>query len=97
VQMTVKVYEGERLLAKDNRLLKQLEINNIPAEPRGVPRIKVTLEIDVNGAVNVEVDVVVFLRLTHSAVILRDDVSVLCLCTRLSICNILFTFDSGAI
>ncbi|PVU96136.1 hypothetical protein BB559_002488 [Furculomyces boomerangus] len=49
----IQVYEGERSLTKDNNLLGQFELNNIPPAPRGVPQIEVTFEIDSNGILKV--------------------------------------------
>lgn len=49
----IKVYEGERPLTKDNNLLGQFELTNIPPAPRGVPQIEVSFEIDVNGILRV--------------------------------------------
>ena len=49
----IKVFEGERPLTKDNTLLGIFELIELPPMPRGVPRIKVTFEIDVNGILHV--------------------------------------------
>ena len=46
---TIKIYEGERQLTKDNRLLGQFILKKIPPAPKGVPKIKITYDIDVNG------------------------------------------------
>ena len=51
--VTVRVFQGERQMAKDNRLLDQFDLNGIPAAPRGVPQIEVTFDIDVNGILKV--------------------------------------------
>jgi heat shock protein 1/8 len=45
----IQVYEGERTLTKDNRLLGSFELSGIPPSPRGVPKIDVTFELDANG------------------------------------------------
>jgi heat shock protein 1/8 len=45
----IQVYEGERTLTKDNRLLGSFELSGIPPAPRGVPKIDVTFELDANG------------------------------------------------
>ncbi|OMH80604.1 78 kDa glucose-regulated protein-like protein [Zancudomyces culisetae] len=45
----IKVFEGERPMTKDNNILGQFELTNIPPAPRGVPQIEVTFEIDSNG------------------------------------------------
>lgn len=49
----IRVLQGERELAKDNRLLGQFKLEGIPAAPRGVPQVEVTFDIDANGIVNV--------------------------------------------
>lgn len=51
--VSIRVYEGERALVKDNNLLGNFELSGIPPAPRGVPQIEVTFDIDVNGIVNV--------------------------------------------
>ncbi len=51
--VTIKVYQGEREMAADNRLLGQFNLEGIPPAPRGVPQIKVTFDIDANGILNV--------------------------------------------
>ncbi len=49
----VAVYQGERQLASQNKLLGQFQLTGIPPAPRGVPQIEVTFDIDANGIVNV--------------------------------------------
>jgi molecular chaperone DnaK len=49
----IKVYQGERAMARDNRLLGVFQLANIPPAPRGVPQIEVTFDIDANGILNV--------------------------------------------
>jgi molecular chaperone DnaK len=49
----IKVYQGERTMASDNRLLGVFQLGNIPLAPRGVPQIEVTFDIDANGILNV--------------------------------------------
>jgi len=51
--VTVKVFEGERPLVKDNHLLGQFNLGNIPPAPRGIPKIEVTFDIDENSIMNV--------------------------------------------
>ncbi|XP_064164251.1 endoplasmic reticulum chaperone BiP-like isoform X2 [Anguilla rostrata] len=51
--VTIKVFEGERPLTKDNNLLGTFDLTGIPPSPRGVPQIDVTFEIDVNGILRV--------------------------------------------
>ncbi|MBR6481341.1 MAG: molecular chaperone DnaK, partial [Thermoguttaceae bacterium] len=52
--VTIKVYQGEREMAADNRLLGQFNLENIPPAPRGVPQIEVSFDIDANGILNVK-------------------------------------------
>ena len=49
----IKVYQGERAMASDNRLLGVFQLVGIPPAPRGVPQIEVTFDIDANGILNV--------------------------------------------
>jgi len=49
----VKVYQGERKMATDNRLLGFFRLDDIPMAPRGVPKVEVTFDIDANGILNV--------------------------------------------
>ncbi len=51
--VTIKVYQGEREMATDNKLLGQFDLVGIPPAPRGVPQVEVTFDIDANGIVNV--------------------------------------------
>ena len=51
--VTIKVYQGEREMAADNKLLGQFDLMGIPPAPRGVPQIEVTFDIDANGIVSV--------------------------------------------
>ncbi|HEX7388520.1 MAG TPA: molecular chaperone DnaK [Acidiphilium sp.] len=51
--VTIKVFQGEREMAADNKLLGQFDLMGIPAAPRGVPQIEVTFDIDANGIVSV--------------------------------------------
>jgi molecular chaperone DnaK len=51
--VTIRVFQGEREMAADNKLLGQFDLIGIPAAPRGVPQIEVTFDIDANGIVNV--------------------------------------------
>ncbi|KAI8816092.1 heat shock protein 70 family [Fimicolochytrium jonesii] len=52
-QVEIKVFQGERELVKDNKLLGQFNLVGIPPSPRGVPQIEVTFDIDADGIVNV--------------------------------------------
>jgi molecular chaperone DnaK len=52
-QVGVKVLQGEREMAADNKMLGQFDLVGIPPAPRGVPQIEVTFDIDANGIVNV--------------------------------------------
>ena len=49
----VQVYQGERPMAKDNRMLGTFRLDGIPAAPRGMPQVEVTFDIDANGILNV--------------------------------------------
>ncbi len=49
----IKVYQGERAMAQDNRLLGVFQLVGIPPAPRGIPQIEVTFDIDANGILNV--------------------------------------------
>jgi molecular chaperone DnaK len=49
----IKVYQGERAMSRDNRLLGVFQLVGIPPAPRGVPQIEVTFDIDANGIMNV--------------------------------------------
>ena len=51
--VTIRVFQGEREIAADNKLLGQFDLTEIPPAPRGVPQIEVTFDIDANGIVNV--------------------------------------------
>ena len=51
--VTIKVFQGEREMAADNKLLGQFDLVDIPPAPRGMPQIEVTFDIDANGIVNV--------------------------------------------
>eukprot|EP00451_Oxyrrhis_marina_P000011 CAMPEP_0204264802 /NCGR_PEP_ID=MMETSP0468-20130131/9241_1 /ASSEMBLY_ACC=CAM_ASM_000383 /TAXON_ID=2969 /ORGANISM="Oxyrrhis marina" /LENGTH=661 /DNA_ID=CAMNT_0051239691 /DNA_START=47 /DNA_END=2032 /DNA_ORIENTATION=- len=52
-QVGIKVFQGEREMAADNKMLGQFDLVGIPPAPRGVPQIEVTFDIDANGIVNV--------------------------------------------
>lgn len=52
-QVEIKVHQGEREMASDNKLLGQFTLVGIPPAPRGVPQVEVTFDIDANGIVNV--------------------------------------------
>jgi molecular chaperone DnaK len=51
--VTIKVFQGEREMAQDNKLLGSFDLSGIPMAPRGVPQIEVTFDIDANGIVHV--------------------------------------------
>jgi molecular chaperone DnaK len=51
--VTIRVFQGEREMASDNKMLGQFNLENIPPAPRGMPQIEVTFDIDANGIVNV--------------------------------------------
>ncbi len=52
--VTIRVFQGEREMAADNKVLGQFDLMGIPSAPRGVPQIEVTFDIDANGIVNVQ-------------------------------------------
>jgi len=52
--VTIKVYQGEREMAADNKSLGNFDLTGIPSAPRGVPQIEVTFDIDANGIVSVQ-------------------------------------------
>src|ERR1043165_1161993 len=51
--VTIRVFQGEREMAADNKMLRQFDLVGIPPAPRGVPQIEVTFDIDANGIVHV--------------------------------------------
>ena len=51
--VTIRVFQGEREMAADNKILGQFDLVGIPSAPRGVPQVEVTFDIDANGIVNV--------------------------------------------
>ena len=51
--VTIRVFQGEREMAADNKVLGQFDLIGIPASPRGIPQVEVTFDIDANGIVNV--------------------------------------------
>jgi molecular chaperone DnaK len=51
--VTIRVFQGEREMASDNKLLGQFDLVGLPPSPRGVPQVEVTFDIDANGIVNV--------------------------------------------
>jgi molecular chaperone DnaK len=52
--VTIRVFQGEREMAADNKMLGQFDLVGIPPAPRGMPQIEVTFDIDANGIVNVQ-------------------------------------------
>jgi molecular chaperone DnaK len=51
--VTIRVFQGEREMASDNKMLGQFDLIGLPTAPRGVPQVEVTFDIDANGIVNV--------------------------------------------
>src|SRR6201999_2935261 len=51
--VTIRVFQGERPMAQDNKMLGQFDLVGIPPAPRGVPQVEVTFDIDANGIVHV--------------------------------------------
>lgn len=54
--VTIKIFQGERALTKDNKILGQFDLSGIPPAPRGVPKIDITLDIDTNGILHVSAE-----------------------------------------
>lgn len=54
--VTIKIFQGERAMTKDNKILGQFDLSGIPPAPRGVPKIDITLDIDTNGILNVSAE-----------------------------------------
>ena len=54
--VSIQVFEGERSLTKDNRLLGKFDLQDIPPAPRGVPQIEVIFEVDSNGILKVSAE-----------------------------------------
>ncbi|CAK1541310.1 unnamed protein product [Leptosia nina] len=54
--VTIQVYEGERVMTRDNNLLGTFNLSGIPPAPRGVPQIEVTFDLDANGILNVSAE-----------------------------------------
>jgi len=54
--VTIKIFQGERALTKDNKILGQFDLSGIPPAPRGIPKIDITLDIDANGILNVSAE-----------------------------------------
>ncbi|MBU1379148.1 MAG: molecular chaperone DnaK [Alphaproteobacteria bacterium] len=52
--VTIRVFQGERPMAQDNKMLGQFDLVGIPPAPRGIPQVEVTFDIDANGIVNVQ-------------------------------------------
>ena len=52
--VTIKVFQGEREMAADNKMLGNFDLTGLPPAPRGVPQIEVTFDIDANGIVSVQ-------------------------------------------
>ncbi len=51
--VTIRVFQGEREMAGDNKMLGQFDLMGLPPAPRGIPQVEVTFDIDANGIVNV--------------------------------------------
>lgn len=49
----IKVFEGERAMTRDNRVLGQFQLSGLPPLPRGVPQIEVSFDVDANGILQV--------------------------------------------
>lgn len=53
LQVSIKVFQGEREMAADNKMLGDFDLSGIPPAPRGVPQIEVSFDIDANGIIAV--------------------------------------------
>ncbi len=78
--VTIKVYQGEREMAADNKLLGVFELVGIPPAPRGVPQIEVTFDIDANGILHVSAKDIgtgkeQSIRITASSGLSKDEIS----------------------
>lgn len=51
--VNIQVFEGERAMTKDNRVVGQFQLNGLPPAPRGVPQIEVSFDVDANGILQV--------------------------------------------
>jgi molecular chaperone DnaK len=77
--VTIRVFQGEREMANDNKLLGQFDLVGIPPAPRGVPQIEVTFDIDANGIVHVQAKDLATqkeqsIRITASSGLSKDEV-----------------------
>ena len=54
--ISLRVYEGEEKLAKDNRLIGEFQLGGLPPAPRGVPKVEVTFHVDVNGLLTLKAE-----------------------------------------
>ena len=77
--VTIRVFQGEREMAADNKLLGQFDLVGIPSAPRGVPQIEVSFDIDANGIVNVSAKDLSTnkeqsIRITASSGLTEDDI-----------------------
>jgi len=66
----VKIFQGERELVRDNKLLGNFNLVGIPPAPKGVPQIEITFDIDADGIVNVGAKDKVSLTLSYSSYML---------------------------
>lgn len=66
--VTIKIFEGERGLTKDNNLLGQFDLEGIPPAPKGVPKIKVNFSVDVNGIMCVKANLEGTLKANHMTI-----------------------------
>jgi molecular chaperone DnaK len=77
--VTIQVYQGEREMAADNKMLGRFDLIGIPPAPRGVPQIEVTFDIDANGIVHVSAKDTATgkeqsIRITPSSGLAKDDI-----------------------
>lgn len=57
----IQVFEGERAMTKDNRVLGSFQLDGLPPSPRGVPQIEVAFDVDANGILQVNTDIIIYL------------------------------------
>jgi heat shock 70kDa protein 1/2/6/8 len=74
----IRVYEGERAMTKDNRILGQFQLDGIPPAPRGIPQIEVAFDVDANGILQVRLnDAITYIVETHISYYMKKELVVL--------------------
>ena len=67
----IQVFEGERAMTKDNRVLGQFQLDGLPPTPRGVPQIEVSFDVDANGILQVKAPAMKLLCLSSDTSIMQ--------------------------